>query len=132
MLKGKVTRRTVTEKPVDEIILLKNFQFKKYLSWQYNFVIGNFEQEPITFCFFGLEQRCIQTVTSLGTPKKSLAEAPTGVVQKKDVLKSCTIFAGKHLFQSLLSNKVAGPQRHTSLFKKSLQHRVFTVNFKKF
>lgn len=117
---------------MDEIILLKNFQFKKYLSWQNNFVIVDFEQEPRTFCFFGLEQRCIQAVTSLGTPKESITEAPTGVVQKKDVLKSCTIFAGKHLFQSLLSNKVAGPQRHTSLFKKSLQHRVFTVNFKKF
>ena len=45
---------------------------------------------------------------------------------KKDVFKMFSEFKGKHLCQSLLSNKVAG------CFKKRLLHRSFSVNFWKF
>ena len=45
---------------------------------------------------------------------------------KKNVFKNCSEFKGKHLSQSLLSNKVAG------CFKKRLLHRSFSVNFWKF
>ena len=45
---------------------------------------------------------------------------------KKDVFKMFSEFKGKHLCQSLLSNKVAG------CFKKRLLHRSFSVNFLRF
>ena len=50
---------------------------------------------------------------------------------KKGVLRNFTKFTGKHLCQSLLFNKVAGP-RPATLLKKRLWHRCFPVNFAKF
>ena len=46
----------------------------------------------------------------------------------RGVLEHFTKFTGKHLFQSLFSNKVAGRGLH----KKRLWHRCFPVNFVKF
>ena len=50
---------------------------------------------------------------------------------KKGVLKNFTKCTGKHLYQSLLFNKVAG-LRPATLLKKRLWHRCFPVNFAKF
>ena len=47
---------------------------------------------------------------------------------EKDVLKNFEKFTGKHLFQSLFFNKVAG-LRSGTLLKKRLWHRCFRVNF---
>ena len=56
-----------------------------------------------------------------------VAEAATGgVLLKKGVLKNFTKFTGKHLYQSLLFNKVA------ALLKRRHWHRCFPVNFVKF
>ena len=49
---------------------------------------------------------------------------------EKDVLKKFAKFTGKHLNWILFLNKVAG-LRPTTLLKKRLQHRCFSVNFAK-
>ena len=50
---------------------------------------------------------------------------------KKGVLRNFEKFTGKHLCQSLLFNKVAGPS-HVTLLKERLWRRCFPVNFLKF
>ena len=50
---------------------------------------------------------------------------------KKGVLRNFTKFIGKHLYQSLFFNKVAGLRPATSL-KKRLWYKFFPVNFVKF
>ena len=50
---------------------------------------------------------------------------------KKGVLRNFAKFTGKHLCQSLFSNKVAD-LRPTTLLKKRLWRRCFPVNFVKF
>ena len=63
-----------------------------------------------------------------------IPEAATrGVLYKKVFLKKKKFakFTGKHLYQSLFFNKVAG-QRPATLLKKRLWHRCFPVNFAKF
>ena len=50
---------------------------------------------------------------------------------KLGTLRNFTKFTGKHLCQGLFLNKVEG-LRPTTLLKKSLWHRCFTVNFAKF
>ena len=50
---------------------------------------------------------------------------------KKGVLGNVVKFTGKHLWQSLFFNKVAGP-RPATLLKKRLCHRCFPVSFMKF
>ena len=50
---------------------------------------------------------------------------------KKGVLKNFAKFTGKHLWQSLFYNKVAGLTPAT-LLKKRLWHRCFPVDFVKF
>ena len=50
---------------------------------------------------------------------------------KKGVLRNVVKFTGKHLWQSLFFNKVAGP-RPATLLKKRLYHRCFLVSFMKF
>ena len=52
------------------------------------------------------------------------------VFYKKDVLRNFAKFTGKHLCRTLFFNKVAG-LRPTTLFKKSLWHRCFPVDFAK-
>ena len=54
-----------------------------------------------------------------------------GVFSKKGVLKNSTKFTGKHLWQSLFFNKVAG-LRPATLLKKILWHWCFPVDFTKF
>ena len=49
----------------------------------------------------------------------------------KGVLRNFAKFTGKHVFQSLLFNNVAGLRSETVL-KKTLWHRCFPVNFVKF
>ena len=49
---------------------------------------------------------------------------------KKRVLRNFAKFTGKHLFQSLFFNKVAG-KRAATLLTKRLWHRCFLVNFAK-
>ena len=50
---------------------------------------------------------------------------------KLGALRNFTKFTGKHLCQGLFLNKVAG-LRPTTLLKKGLWHKCFTVNFAKF
>ena len=50
---------------------------------------------------------------------------------KKGILRNLAKFTGKHLYQSLFFNKVAG-LRHSTLLKMRLLHRCFHVNFAKF
>ena len=50
---------------------------------------------------------------------------------KKGVLRNFTKFTGKHVYQSLFFNKVAG-LRPATFLKKRLWHRCFPVNFVKF
>ena len=50
---------------------------------------------------------------------------------KKGALRNFTKFTGKHLCQSLFSNKVAG-LRPATLLKKRPWHRCFLMNFTKF
>ena len=50
---------------------------------------------------------------------------------KKSVLKHFAKFTGKHLFQSLFFNEIAG-LRLATLLKKRLWHRCFPVDFTKF
>ena len=50
---------------------------------------------------------------------------------EKGVLRNFAKFTGKHLCQSLLFNKVAGP-RPATLLKKRLWRSCFPVNFAKF
>ena len=50
---------------------------------------------------------------------------------KKGVLRNFAKFTGKHLCQSLFSNKVAGP-RPAILLKRRLLHWCFPVNFTEF
>ena len=50
---------------------------------------------------------------------------------KKGVLRNFAKFTGKHLWQSLLFNKIAG-LRTATLLTKRLWHRCFPVNFAKF
>ena len=49
---------------------------------------------------------------------------------RKGVLRNFTKFTGKHLYQSLFFNKVAGLRPET-LLQKRLWHRCFPVNFAK-
>ena len=53
------------------------------------------------------------------------------VFRKKGVLRNFTRFTGKHLYQSLFFNKVAG-LRPATMLKKRLWHRCFPVNFVNF
>ena len=50
---------------------------------------------------------------------------------RKGVLRNFTKFTGKHLFQSLFLNKVAG-LRSATLLKKRIWHRCFPENFAQF
>ena len=50
---------------------------------------------------------------------------------KKGVLRNFAKFTGKHLYQSLFFNKIAG-LRSATLLKKKLWHRCLPVNFAKF
>ena len=50
---------------------------------------------------------------------------------RKGVLRNFVNFTGKHLWQSLFFNKIAGP-RPATLLKKRLWHRCVPVNFAKF
>ena len=58
-------------------------------------------------------------------------QSPGCVMLKKVFLKISQKFTGKHMCQSLLFNKVAGP-RPATLIKKRLWHRSFPGNFAKF
>ena len=60
-----------------------------------------------------------------------LSEAATGGALKQGVLKNLAKFKGKHLCQSLFSNKVED-LRSATLLKKRLRHRCFHVNLTKF
>ena len=60
-----------------------------------------------------------------------IQKQPSEVFCKKGVLKNFVKFTGKHLCQSLFSNKVAGLKPAT-LLKKRLWHRCFPVNFATF
>ena len=56
---------------------------------------------------------------------------PPELFYKKCILRNFPKFTGKHLFQSLFFNNVAGLTPAT-LLKKRLWHRCFPVNFGKF
>ena len=55
---------------------------------------------------------------------------PPDVFCIKGILRNFAKFTGKHMFQSLFFNKVAG-LRPVTLLKKRLWHRCFPVNFAK-
>ena len=67
----------------------------------------------------------------LQTKDHKLRSSLPEVFCKKAVLRNFAKFTGKHLCQSLLSNKVAG-LRPATLLKKRLGHSCFPVNFAKF
>ena len=58
-------------------------------------------------------------------------QSPSRCSMKIGVPKNFINYIGKHLYQSLFSNKVAG-LRSATLLKKSPWHRCFPVNFGKF
>ena len=62
---------------------------------------------------------------------RHLQKQPPGVFYKKGVLRNIAKFTGKHPFQSLFFNKVAGLMP-ANLLKKRLCYRCFPVNFAKF
>ena len=59
-------------------------------------------------------------------PLLLVSEAPFSI--KKSFLRNLTKFTRKHPWQSLFFNKIAG-LRPTSLLKKGLCHRCFSLNF---
>ena len=61
---------------------------------------------------------------------KYVQKQPSEVFYKKGVLRNFTKFTGKHLFQCLFFNNVAGPTSPT-LLKKRRWHRCVPVNFVK-
>ena len=63
--------------------------------------------------------------------KKTYRSSRPEVFRKKGALRNFAKFTGKHLWQRLFFNKVAG-LRPATLLKKSLWHRCFPVNFVKF
>ena len=63
--------------------------------------------------------------------KYSNLKQPQGVFYKKGVLKIFAKLTGKHLYQSLFFNKIAG-LRLATLLKRRLWHRCFPKNFAKF
>ena len=67
---------------------------------------------------------------SHGSKHNLFTEQPLEVFCKKGVLKNFTKFTGKHLFQSLFFNKLAGVA--CNFIKKRLWHRCFFVSFEKF
>ena len=69
----------------------------------------------------------IRTITLVSNNQNQLPE----VLYKKGVLLNFAKFTGKHPFQGLFFNKVAG-LRPATLLKKRLWHRCFSVNFAKF
>ena len=71
-----------------------------------------------------LEKHCLNIIYFL---QKQLLE----VIYKKSVLKNFAKLTGKHLFQNLFFNKVAG-LRPATLLKKRLWNRCFPINFAKF
>ena len=60
-----------------------------------------------------------------------LRSSRPGVFYKRVVLRNFPKITGKHLFQSLFFNKVAGLKPAT-LWKKRLWQRIFPVSFVKF
>ena len=58
-----------------------------------------------------------------------LQKQPQEMFYKKEVIKDLTKFTEKHLCRGLFFNKAAGLMSST-LFKKRLQHRYFSVNFR--
>ena len=59
---------------------------------------------------------------------KFISEAAAQLFCKEGVLENLAKFTGKHLFQSLLFNKVAGP-KPAALLKKDTLSQVFSLEF---
>ena len=62
---------------------------------------------------------------------RGLQKQPPEVFYKKGILRNFAKFTGKHLCLRVFFNKIAA-LRPATLFKKSLWHRCFPVNFAKF
>ena len=79
--------------------------------------------------------RLYSRVSQYPTQKDKFLKSIEAVAQRcsvrKGVLRNFTKFTGKHLWQSLFFNKVAG-LRPATLLKKRLWHRCFPVKFAKF
>ena len=77
--------------------------------------------------------RCFKrtTLQLTKTTNNNQKQPPEVLYEKKSVLGNSTKFTGKHLYQSLFFNKVAG-LRPATLLKKRLWHRCFPLNFGKF
>ena len=73
-----------------------------------------------------LSVRSLWMVLALSNRQSSRPEA----FCQKGVLRNFAKFTGKHVFQSLFFNKVAG-LRSATVLKKTLWHRCFPVNFVK-
>ena len=81
----------------------------------------------ISFAFRLITEVNIQIYFAVSTSRNSCPE----VFCKKGVLRNIAKLAGKHLYQSLFFNKVAGLSAAT-LLKKRLWHKCFPVNFAQF
>ena len=81
----------------------------------------------ISFAFRLITEVNIQIYFAVSTSRNSCPE----VFCKKGVLRNIAKLTGKHLYQSLFFNKVAGLSAAT-LLKKRLWHKCFPVNFAQF
>ena len=91
------------------------------LNWNASFQSGLNPKEQLQID--GFMMYCIYMI--------SIQKQPLEVFCKKALLRNSTKFTGKHVWQSLFFNKVAG-LRPATLLKKRLWHRCFPVNFVKF
>ena len=86
--------------------------------------------ECLRFHFWGIFAIHLQCLSCFDQSK--IQKQPPELFSKKGVLRNFAKFIGKHLWQSLFFNKVAGLKSATLLKKKSFWHRCFPVNFAKF
>ena len=76
---------------------------------------------------------CLQRIVREWQNKMQLLDSRSSLPEvfcKKSILRNFTKFTGKHLYQSLFFNKVAGQPANS--LKKRLWHRCFPVKFVKF
>ena len=93
---------------------------------QLNISLGS----PLSFLtILKFSQDVYRTLVNVGLlPTSGKKQQPQKVFCETAVLKN---FTRKHLYRSLLLNKVTGPKPAT-LLKRILRHRCFPVNFMKF
>ena len=120
---------------IEKIISDSNFEIwklgnDKFLCTKYS-LVGPLFIEPI-WLYIGLNiyRKNVRYLT-LTVRANKIAVFFEPVVRRCCALKNFAKFIGKHLYQSLFFNKVAG-LRPVTLSRKKLWHKCFPVNFTKF